>query len=398
MILAVVQMAENNSDFRTFLQEKYFYLLIDEHQDTNPAQNKIIDLIASAPSNENKPNIFVVGDTKQAIYAFQGASLAEFKKIQEKYTDTKIINLKNNYRSSQNILDTAYSLIKADEKLEAKHKVFSRLENKIKVGEFFDKETELIYLAENIKQKIEAGADPNEIAVFYKKNKELDEVKEVLEKAGIPYSVNSKENILDNQEIKKMILLLSAIDNPYNDEILAKTLFISFLEFEPVDILKILEKLNNRLGTPMKNKSLLKIISSPEILKSLEIKSAEKFLAFSNFLNELKKEEQNLSFPEFFEKFIHRSNFLKHLLQSKNNISALKRLEKIFTEIKKQTENKNNYSLKDFLNYLEILKRYDEKIEVGKNDLLDGVNLMTAHSSKGLEFEYVYILNVIDNE
>jgi DNA helicase-2/ATP-dependent DNA helicase PcrA len=263
--------------------------------------------------------------------------------------------------------------------------------------EFADKKSELIFLAEKIQEKIEAGIDPNEIAVFYKQNNELDEIKGILERFGISYKVNSKENILDNIEIKKLILLLDAIENPFNDEKLSRALFVNFLNFDAHDILKIFEKMNNRRGAQIKNKSILKIISSEEVLKNIEVSEPEKFIQFSDFLNEMKKQEENLDFVEFFELIINKSGFLNHILSLKDNVSALKRLEKIFDEVKNQRETKREYSLKDFLKYIDILKKYDLKIEVGKNDLIDGVNLMTAHGSKGLEFEYVFITNFIDS-
>jgi len=396
MVLSVVQEAEKNADFRLSLQEKYLYLLIDEHQDTNEAQNKMIELIGDAEVNEGRPNIFTVGDEKQAIYRFQGASLETFSAFREKYQDVKVITLKSNYRSSQNILDSAHSLLAGEGKLEAGNPEFSALKEKVKVAEFENKKSELIFLAEEIQKKIEAGIDSNEIAVFYKQNNELGEIKSILERFKIPYKVSSKENILDNPEIKKLILLLDAVENPYDDEKISKALFVNFLNFDPHDILKIFQKMNLRRGEQIKNKSILKIISSEEILKNIEVSESEKFVAFAEFLNEMKKLETNLDFVEFFEKFINQSGFLKHILALKDNVSALKRLEKIFDEVKNQAETKANYELKDFLNYINILKKYDLKIEVGKNDLIDGVNLMTAHGSKGLEFEHVFITNFVD--
>jgi DNA helicase-2/ATP-dependent DNA helicase PcrA len=178
---------------------------------------------------------------------------------------------------------------------------------------------------------------------------------------------------------------------------LGKALFINFLNFDPHDVLKVFEKMASRKGTVIKNKSILKIISTKEILEKMEISEVDRFLEFSDMLKEIKKLETNLDFLEFFEKFINKSGFLNHLLKLANNISALKRLEKIFDEIKKQVFTKKSYALKDFLNYIDILQKYNIKLEVGKNSLLDGVNLMTAHGSKGLEFEHVYITNFVDS-
>ena len=397
MILSVVQEAENNQEFRSILQEKYLYLLVDEHQDTNDAQAKLIDFIADAKVNEGKPNIFTVGDEKQAIYRFQGASLESFEKFKHKYKDVKVINLKNNYRSTQEILDSAHSLIESPEKLKA-FKGSSK--NKIQVSEFQDYKEELIFLAEDIQKKIEGGQDPNEIAVFYKENANLFEIKNILEKFQIPFKVKSKENILDSKEIKKLVLLLRAVENPLNDEVLAKVLFIDFLGFDSFDVLKILEKLANRKGKEPKHKSILKIISSEKTLDIIDIEKskATALVEFSEFLKIQKSLSKEKDFLEFFESFIHDSGFLHYILKLENNAPALQRLEKIFDEMKKMFFTKKDYSLADFLDYINILEQYGISIDLGGNDLVDGVNLMTAHGSKGLEFEDVYITNFIDSK
>ena len=396
MILTVVQEAEENSEFKAILQEKYLYILVDEHQDTNNAQNRLVEIIAGAEINEGSPNLFTVGDQKQAIFRFQGASLENFLKFKHQYKDVKEINLKLNYRSTQMILDSAHSLIKSEEKLQS----FSTNKtcNKVQVSEFADYKEELIYIAEDIQKKIKDGKDLNEIAVFYKENKNLFEIKNILEKFKIPYKVKSKENILDSKEIRKLILLLKAVENPLNDEVLAKVLFIDFLNFDTHDVLKILEKLANRKGKEAKHKSILKIISSKEILENIGIEKTKKFIDFAEFLKEQKAQTKEKDFLEFFESFIHQSNFLKYVLQSDDNASALHRLEKIFDEAKKQFFTKKEYFLADFLDYINILEEYNISIDLGGNDLIDGVNLMTAHGSKGLEFESVYITNFIDSK
>ena len=139
MVLSVTSEISKNEDFRMSLQEKYLYLLVDEHQDTNNAQNRLIELIGEADVNEGRPNIFTVGDEKQAIFRFQGASLENFKKFRNKYSDVKVIKLKNNYRSSQNILDTSENLIAGEEKLIAKNPHFSGLKKKLKLEIFLIK-------------------------------------------------------------------------------------------------------------------------------------------------------------------------------------------------------------------------------------------------------------------
>ncbi len=395
-ILAVVKEAENNTDFQQILQEQYLYILVDEHQDTNEAQNKIIELIGEAAVNEGSSNIFTVGDAKQAIYRFQGANQESFLRFAKKYSNTQQIYLEENYRSSQVILDASHFLL-PEKKLKARHSQWSNLKEKIKVGEFLDRSAELLYLAEDIAKKIKRGIKPSEIAVFYRQNRELNEIKGILTKKQIPFAVYSKENILNNKEIRKAINFLEAINNPFNDEIMAKILWTDFLNLNVLDVMKILERLRVRGQYEIENKSIFKIISSPQWLEKIEITSPGKFLALAKFISQMKTESENREFPEFFELFLRESGWLNHLLRSDNSIAALNILEKIFNEIKKEAEQKKDYRLSDFLYYLNTLEKYGQGIETDINDLVEGVALMTAHKAKGLEFEYVYIVNFVRN-
>jgi len=111
MILSAIQGLENSEDFQFDIAEQYQYILVDEHQDTNEGQNKIVELLTSAPHLENRPNIFTVGDEKQSIYRFQGASKEAFERFQTMYKDVLTVALQTNYRSNQEILDASHDLI-----------------------------------------------------------------------------------------------------------------------------------------------------------------------------------------------------------------------------------------------------------------------------------------------
>jgi DNA helicase-2/ATP-dependent DNA helicase PcrA len=396
MILAVVEEAEENEDYLLTLQEKFQYILVDEHQDTNDAQNRMVELIGEAKVNEGRPNIFTVGDEKQAIYAFQGASLENFLKIQKKYKEVKVINLENNYRSSQCILDSAHSVLAGDVALRAKNKEVSDLNQPVRVVEFGDYKEELLWLAEDIKKRLAKNVPAEEIAVFYRHNKNLAEIKNILDKQGIVYQVFSKENILDDREIRKFILYLRAVNNPYNDEVLGKLLFVDFLKLDTFDVLKILRKLAWRGRGEMKNKSILKIISSPDVLKKIEVEKSIELQGLANRLKEFKKRAENMDFLEFLEWFIAESGFLKHILSLPDSVGALRRLEKIFNEARQQVNVRSESGLEDFLNYLEILEKYNIVLELGRDNSAPGVRLMTAHGSKGLEFQEVYITNFVE--
>ena len=396
MILRVVEEARENRNFLQRLQERYLYILVDEHQDTNEAQNKLVELIGDAAVNEGRPNIFTVGDKKQAIYRFQGASIDEFEKLRKKYRDVKVINLKNSYRSTQNILDVAYSLIPEDETLTAQNAAIAKEEQKVMIAAAETRGEEIIFVAEDIKKKIDAGIKLDDIAVFFRNNKESNDIVDIFARMKIPYKLFTTENILDDTEIKKLVLLLEAVQNPYNDEALSRVLFIDFLAIDPLAVVKVLERLSvRRKGSEIESKSVYKIISSDEILRSIDMDDKErtKFLTFSQKLKAWKREERNRDFLDFLYYFVGDVGFLAHVIAQKDNVTALARFGKIFNEIKEQTLSNPAYTLDDFLRYIEILRTHNIGVSITGNDAIEGVNVMTAHKSKGLEFDYVYLTN-----
>ena len=400
MILSVLSAVKENAKFRESLQRKYKYILLDEHQDTNSAQNALVESIAQNPRERSRsPNIFTVGDKKQAIYGFQGASVEEFDKFKKKY-DVKEIDLVYNYRSSQNILDAADSLLPQKKKLKAGNEKVASLSEKPKIVSFETRKSELIFIAESIKEQIKKGIDINEIAVFYRKNKEVEEIKDILDKFKIKYTVLSKEDILQSSEIQKLILLLKAIENPLNNHNLAKALFVDFLSFKASDILKILNLFNTRKpALKIKDKSVFKIISDSTILDKIFVERKEDFTAFAHFLEKAKSESENKSFSDFLHNFLNEKigekTFLEYILSLKDSVTAFANLNRIIGEVETMAFDKKNYSLSDFLKYIDTLEKHGLKLERAGNNLADGVRLMTAHASKGLEFDCVYITNFV---
>ncbi len=393
MILSVVSKAKEDETYLTLLQEKYMYLLVDEHQDTNDSQSKIIELISSAENMEGRPNVFTVGDEKQAIYRFQGASVENFAKFRDLYKDTKVINLKNNYRSGQKILDLAENIISSENSLEAKNPQYNESNTSLKIASFDEYKKETSFIAHDIKEKIASGVKPEDIAIFYKENKNLEQIKSVLDRFEVPYSVFSKENILKDKEILKILMLLKAVQNPLDNENLSKCLYIDFLNLETYDVLKILDKLKK----VRKNQFIIKLISDEKVLDELEIVDKEKFINLSKNLSGLKKHFENNEFLESFEYFLREFGCIESILSKKDNRTALNKLEKLFSWTKNNFLMSGKPTLEKFVSHIDILNRYDIAIETTSSLKHDGVALMTAHGSKGLEFEYVYLTNFIDS-
>ncbi len=391
MILLASAALAQDEDFLLAVQEKYQYLLVDEHQDTNGAQNRILELLASFHA---EPNLFVVGDEKQAIFRFQGASLENFLYFKQKYPGVRLVNLARNYRSSQSILDSAQSLI---EKNTATLKapltaVREKPPRPIEVVAFGLPEAELLFAAERIKEKMAAGVPPDQIAVLFRENREALPLADILEKQGIPFAIESDQDILKDEEIRKLLLLLEAIEAFGADEKLAEVLHIDFLEVEPLDIYKLVEKRESR------RVSLYGLLARPERLQALDLLRPEVLTGLYAKLARWKKDSRNRNFLEFFEKIVRESGFLAHLLADlpRGGYEKTEKLMTLFGEIRKMVGSRGDYRLADFIKHLEILREHKVPIRGKFSRPMGAVRLMTAHRAKGLEFDAVIIIGARD--
>lgn len=393
MILYVREELSKNVDFKSDVQEKYQYILVDEHQDTNEGQNTLIELLSDAPHLEGRPNIFTVGDEKQSIYRFQGASANTFSRFQNLYKDVDSITLSNNYRSTENILGGAHSLIVKSKDLESSaHLKSNILENeKINVLEFSNYKFELLFLANEIKSKIENGVSPSEIAVLYRANKNVSDVKTILDAFQIPYTIFSKNKILDDVNIKNLINILRVVSNPNDDHYLGKAMFSNFLKFDAYDVVLIIDKFRSLRNEEKKH--IFAIIEDEKILKEIGVKNIKDLLNFATIIKELKIESLNKSFPDFFKIYLEKIGYIKYMIGSIDSRTQLVKLDKFLDEIKRQNETKNDYNILDFVYFVDSFIKYNLDIKSTDPEIIEGVSLMTAHGSKGREFEHVYIIN-----
>jgi len=227
MIIWVLDAFEKDKNFLAEYQERFQYILVDEFQDTNGSQKELVDYLCSY---WDEPNIFVVGDTKQAIFRFAGASDKSYSSLLGKLSQVETIELEHNYRSHQNILNTSHSLISKSEyhKDEIKLKAFFDKGGIFQYRQFGNDKMELLYVAQDIKQRIADGQDINNIAVLYRNNKDGEDIRNLLSIYGIPVRDFSKKNILKDRDVMKIFLLLRSIYNMDDNEVVAKSLFIEF--------------------------------------------------------------------------------------------------------------------------------------------------------------------------
>jgi len=394
MIMQLVEVLERDEEFASILREQYQYILVDEHQDTNEGQNRIIDVLTSAEHLGDEPNLFTVGDDKQAIYRFQGANVENFLHFEKKFSGAVVINLVNNYRSAQGILDEAHALISSgnNDRNYIELTAFKKDDAVVNVRHFETYRDELVHMANDIHKKIGSGVAPEDIAVFYRENNNLDIIKEVLEKEGLPFVVLSKQNVLDDSDIGKLLLLIRLINNPMDSVVCSKVLLTGLLNVNVMDVLLILEEYK----VISRQMTLFTFLSDKKRLDKCGIKDLSGVVKFVDFILEQKKCVVNMSFLAFFEQLIRESKFLEMIFAKDEHIFLLKKLERLFDEVRESVNEKKHYEISDFVRYIDTLLEYNLALDVVRSANIGGINLMTAHGSKGLEYEHVYITNVVD--
>lgn len=384
MIIEVYETLSRNDDLLLMLQEKHQYILVDEHQDTNNAQNRILELLARYYEN---PNLFIVGDEKQAIFRFQGASLENFLYFKEKYPEAKIITLGENYRSTQSILDSAHALIPGEKYLRANVK---HPERNISVYSFSLPDVEYFFLSEHIVERLRNGTAPHEIAVIYRDNRDIFPVARAFEKHKIPFAIESEENVLDDRDMRKYILLLRAVEK-FDEATLFEAMHIDFLGIDPIDIYLLMDRSRREKTT------LFSMIRSPEIFEEIKFSNFDSVKSFFSRISEWRRKSRNTDIVSFFETIARESGFLAHILSLPDSVEKMDKLTALFDEVKSLAEAHRGISLGGFIEYLDMLALHN--VSIGKSSArytVSRVRCMTAHKAKGLEFEYVYIIGARD--
>ena len=387
MIMEVLGALQRDENLLLLLQEQYQYILVDEHQDTNNAQNRIVELLCGFHAN---PNIFVVGDEKQAIYRFQGASLENFLYFQKLYSSAELVVLEENYRSTQIILDAAHGVIPGKKELKANvpHET-----TPIRIGAFADEDAERYGVARDIRERIGAGATPGDIAILYRNNRDAFPMMEMLERMEIPAVIESDQDIMRDDEIGKLVRILRAVNSFGSPEEFIGALHIDFLGIEPLDLYKCIEYANrNRV-------SIYDIARSEQIAndEKLNLEKPDAIRDIYGKMAQWNAAAKNKGLSESVEMVMRESGLLTHILAGTEPVEKMEKLTAFFDEIKKLVEAHRDARLSDLFVHLDTMERHGLTIKRSIGGHGTGkVHLMTAHRSKGLEFDHVYIINAFD--
>ncbi|MBI5126795.1 MAG: ATP-dependent helicase [Candidatus Taylorbacteria bacterium] len=390
MIIEFVKALSSDDDFRLILQETYQYILADEHQDANSAQNAILELLSNF---HDTPNLFIVGDEKQAIFRFQGASLANFLYFKKLYPNAVVINLQTNYRSSQYILDASHSLIDHTAqgtervRLQAHGKENNRM---ISVYEFSKYDYEHIFIAQDVARIIKEGTPSEDIAILYRNNGDAFAMAHALDRAGVEFRIESDQDILKHPDVEKLLTLFLLLGDLANSELWGKVLFNDFFGISSLDVYKILQTASH------KRLPIYEVCRSKVLLEEARVSDPAQITTTHLKIQAWSQDARHTAFIDMFEKIIRDSGFLDSLMKGNDSLERLSVLDSFFIEVRKMAGVKKEYRLEDFLHYIELVREHGLLIKGSGSTSRKGVRLMTAHRSKGLEFDCVYIIGCYD--
>ncbi len=368
LIMHTVNLCERHPDVLEKYQKEFSYLLIDEFQDTNASQYRLSRLLAS-----KHKNICAVGDDDQSIYKFRGAEVRNIQKFKKDFSKTKVVRLEQNYRSTQNILNIAGSVIAlSPERMPKKLWTENGKGEKICYCTAINEKEEARYISQSIKELYLKGRySYKDIAVLYRINQQSKVLEEAMRENGQPYRIFGGVSFYGRKEIKDIISYLKFIANPDDSVSLKRIVNCPPRQIGGTTITRVENEARKRdesLYNTMKH-----IIKSNGYTASLK----DKIRGFVNIVEEL-IDEKNIALPELLKKVFDKTGYSSWAGEEKaDNLTAL-------------VNSSEGKDLRSFLDTASLFSGLDEPL----ND--DAVSLMTIHSSKGLEFPVVFIAGIED--
>ncbi len=380
------ELLKNNPDVLNKYQHKFRFLMVDEYQDTNFSQYLIVKRLAAV--NEN---ICVVGDDAQSIYAFRGANIQNILNFEKDYPDLKIFKLEQNYRSTQNIVNVANSII-ANNKEQLKKNVFSEKENgdKIKVMRAFSDNEEGKMVAEAIMQERSTkGLKWHDFAILYRTNAQSRSMEEALRKLGTPYKIYGGLSFYQRKEIKDLIAYFRLTFNPNDEEALKRVINYPRRGIGDTTIDRIIVSADQHKITPWE------VIVEPS--RYLDGRSSGAVAVFSTMIQSFQVITKNQSAYEAALHIAQHSGLLKDLYEDKSveGLNRYENIQELLNGIKEFSEREDieEKGLDVFMQDVALLTNDDKDNDPNA----DTVSLMTIHSSKGLEFPQVYVVGLEEN-
>lgn len=383
LILNAVRLLKENPDVLEKYQERFRYIMVDEYQDTNQLQYKLISLLA-----KKYGNICVVGDDDQCIYQWRGADIRNILNFEKEFPKAKVVKLEQNYRSTANILEAAHSVI-SNNKQRKRKKLWTDASQgeKIQYHRLESDYREAGYIAQEIGYMVQQGENYRDFAILYRTNAQSRNFEDSLAQRRIPYRVIGGLRYYDRMEIKDMIAYMRLVANPMDDIAFDRVVNSPKRGIGKATMDKIKSVANYC------EKSIFQYVESEAIADTLSGKASRGMNEFLEIIREYSEEKENLRVSDIYEGLLIKSGYLK-ALEDQRTAEADGRIENLmeFKSVIYEFENRDSkLELDEFLEKLALLSDVDNH-----DSEANAVTLMTMHSAKGLEFPYVFMPGMED--
>lgn len=382
LLLYTLQMLEQEEDVRAYYQQKFHYVLVDEYQDTNMAQYKLVKILS-----EGYGNLFVVGDDDQSIYAFRGANIRNILEFEKDFPGAKVIRLEQNYRSDKQILDVANSIIRNNEGRKGKtlwsdiaggeQPILYIANSEFEEAETIAREIQRLVLSDDIKY--------SDVAILYRMHTLTRMLEEKLRIYGIPYRVYGGVSFYERKEIKDMIAYLTIIANPAADLQLLRIINVPKRAIGDAKV-ATLTNLANAQNLP-----ILEVMRRADELVA-DAALRKKCVEFLQLYDAISDSYEELPVHEVLERVYEKTGY-KQMLQDEHSLEAEGRMENIAELVSSayNHEEGEDGTLHGFLQNIALITDLDTMDEMG------GVTLMSMHAAKGLEFDTVFVAGMDDS-
>ena len=381
LIMKTVELFQNCPDVLDFYQERFRYIMVDEYQDTNTAQFKLVSLLAA-----KYRNLCVVGDDDQSIYRFRGANIMNILNFEQVFPDAKVIKLEQNYRSTSNILNAANEVIHHNQGRKDKRLWTDNGAGvPVRFRQFQNAFEEAEHVIGNITSHIQKEeAEYKDHAILYRTNAQSRLFEEKLIYANIPYKIIGGVNFYARKEIKDLLAYLKTVDNGRDEVAVRRIINVPKRGIGATTLSRVGEyAVANDMGF---YEALLNAEQIPGIGRG-----ASKVLPFTVLIQTLRAKQEHAKVSELLETILEETGYRRELILEGTDESEarLENIDELMSKVKDYDENAENPSLSGFLEEVALVADIDNLEEESNH-----VVLMTLHSAKGLEFPYVYMVGM----
>lgn len=381
LILKTVELLEKDQEVLDYYSRRFKYIFVDEFQDTNGPQYKLVSLLAS-----HHRNLCVVGDDDQSIYGFRGADISNILNFEGEFKDAKVIKLEQNYRSTSHILDTANKVIRNNRGRKDKT-LYTEGDKgeKVKLVELSDSDEEANFVAREVESLKSKGFSYSDMAILYRTNAQSRTFEQEFMKRQIPYKLVGGVNFYSRKEIKDLVAYLKLVQNPTDDVAFRRIINTPKRGIGDATIAKI-ETYANKRG-----ESLYSAILSLDQIDGLSKRAKNNLKEFSSIIVNFMAYKEVMGVQEYIEKLLEESGYIEELerdksIESETRIQNLREFISVAEDFERQQP---DGTVEDFLSGVTLLSDLDKTEE-----LEDSLTMITVHSAKGLEYPVVFLVGM----